>query len=99
MLLWSWLKANKPIMYKAFQASKHCLHLPILPTPPTTYVTASNCPQSPCSFLLVSSPFRLAGYCLALFSARLLLPVSHAMLQHPSSSKTLHNITCPSIKN
>jgi hypothetical protein len=34
-LLWSWQKAHKPIMYKAFQASKHCLHLPILPTPPT----------------------------------------------------------------
>jgi len=29
-------------MYKAFQASNHCLRLPILPTPPSSYTAASN---------------------------------------------------------
>ena len=33
-----------------------------------------------------------------LFSARRTLPLTHTKPQRPSSSKTLHNVTCPSIQ-
>jgi hypothetical protein len=43
-------------MYKAFQASKHCLHLPFLPTLPTSYAVASHSLLVPRNFMPFTAP-------------------------------------------
>jgi hypothetical protein len=43
-------------MYKAFQASNHCLHLPFLPTPPTFHAVASHSLLVPRNFMPFTAP-------------------------------------------
>ena len=43
-------------MYKAFQASNHCLHLPFLPTPPTFHAVASHSLLVPRNFIPFTAP-------------------------------------------
>ena len=43
-------------MYKAFQASNHCLHLPSLPTPPTSFAVASHSLLVPRNFMPFTAP-------------------------------------------
>ena len=43
-------------MYKAFQASKHCLHLPFPPTPPTFTAVASHSLLVPRNFMPFTAP-------------------------------------------
>ena len=43
-------------MYKAFQASNHCLHLPFLPTPPTFHAVASHSLLVPRNLMPFTAP-------------------------------------------
>ena len=43
-------------MYKAFQASNHCLHLPSLPTQPTSHAVASHSLLVPRNFMPFTAP-------------------------------------------